>query len=58
MKLLVATAAVLVAQAAALVVGGKSMVVKKDSDGLQDIVSCRILSMKHEVVDLRLAGDL
>jgi hypothetical protein len=34
-----AIVAALVVQTAALSIGGKNMVVKKDSDGLQDIVS-------------------
>lgn len=34
------TVAALAAQAAALSIGGKNMIVERDSDGLQDLVSC------------------
>lgn len=41
MKLLRAlTVAALAAQAAALYIGGRQMIVERESDGLQDIVSC------------------
>jgi hypothetical protein len=47
MKLLRALAiAALAAQAAALAIGGRPMIVERDSDGLQDIVSTSISAIQ------------